>query len=237
MSKQIEDAVRRGARGLKILKEFGLEVKTKSGELLKIDDPRLNPMWSTCGRLGIPVAIHVGDPDAFFEPIDAHNERYDELSHFPEWSFYGNGFPSKRSLVDALARVFEAFPGTTFLSLHVGNWPENLDYVSEILKKHSNVFVDLGAREAELGRQPNRARKFFLEFQDRIVFGTDMRPEPTMYHNYFRWLETDDDYFEYYGYPLQGRWKIYGLNLPAPVLKKIYSKNAEKIFAKFKPAR
>jgi len=126
-------------------------------------------------------------------------------------------------------------PGnSTFISLHVGNWPENLDYVSAMLDRLPNVMVEFGAREAELGRQPRRARKFFLDYQDRISFGTDMPPSEGLYRNHFRWLETADEYFDYWGSPDQGRWKIYGLDLPDPVLEKVYHLNAERVFSQFK---
>ncbi|HEU4389867.1 MAG TPA: amidohydrolase family protein [Blastocatellia bacterium] len=230
MVDQLRDAVRRGARGLKILKELGLTVKDKSGKLVTVDDPRLDPIWEECGRLGIPVAIHVTDPEAFFHPVDATNERYEELSRHPDWSFYGPQFPSKESILDARNRVFARHPRTTFISLHVGNWPENLDYVSAVLRKYPNVVVEFGARQAELGRQPRRARRFFLDYQDRILFGTDFGMGEAMYRNHFRWLETADEYFEYWGYPNQGRWAIYGLNLPDNVLEKVYHLNAERVF-------
>ncbi len=234
MVEQIDDAVRRGARGLKVLKNLGLEVRDKSGKLVPVDDPRLDPIWEECGRLGIPVAIHVSDPEAFFLPVDRFNERYEELIHNSKWSFYGPQFPSKQEILDARDRMFARHPNTTFISLHVANWPENLDYVSELLDRLPNVMVEFGAREAELGREPRRARKFFLEYQDRILFGTDTTPEEEPYRNYFRWLETDDEYFDYWGYPEQGRWKIYGLSLPDEVLEKVYHLNAERIFSRFK---
>jgi len=234
MVRQIDDAVARGARGLKITKEFGLEVRYKSGKLLTLDDPRLDPIWEECGRLGIPVAIHVTDPEAFFRPLDAANERYEELIHNPDWHFYGPKYPSKEAILDARNRMFAKHPNTTFISLHVGNWPEDLDDVSDVLNRLPNVVVEFGAREAELGREPRRARRFFEEYQDRILFGTDATPSEGMYRNYFRWLETDDDYFDYYGYPEQGLWKIYGLGLPDSILEKVYHLNAERIFRQFK---
>ncbi|PYV24966.1 MAG: hypothetical protein DMG24_10075 [Acidobacteria bacterium] len=148
---QIDDAVARGARGLKVLKDFGLEVRYKSGRLLALDDPRLDPIWAECGRLGIPVSIHVTDPEAFFHPVDQYNERYEELLAHPDWSFYGPRFPSKEAILEARDRVFARHPNTTFISLHVANWPENLDYVSHLLDRCPNVMVEFGAREAELG--------------------------------------------------------------------------------------
>ena len=233
MVRQLDDAVKRGARGLKVLKDWGLGVRDKSGKLVPIDDPRMDAVWEECGRLQIPVAIHSTDPEAFFTPTDAHNERYEELMRNPSWSFYGPQFPSKQTLLEQRNHVFAKHPKTTFIALHIANWPENLDAVSDWLKQYPNMYVEFGAREAELGRQPRRAYKFFTEFQDRILFGTDAEPVPEMYSNYFRWLETQDEYFPYWGYPEQGRWEIYGLGLPDQVLEKVYHENAEKIFAQF----
>jgi predicted TIM-barrel fold metal-dependent hydrolase len=233
MKAQLDDAVKRGARGLKVLKDWGLGVKDKSGKFVAIDDPRMDPVWEECGRLGIPVAIHSTDPEAFFTPTDAKNERYEELMRNPSWSFYGDSFPAKQKLLEARNHIVAKHPNTTFVALHVANWPENLDAVSEWLRKYPNMYVELGARQAELGRQPRRAAKFFTEFQDRILFGTDSEPVPEMYANYFRWLETADEYFPYWGYPGQGRWMIYGMELPDSILEKVYHKNAEKIFAMY----
>ena len=234
MVRQLDDAITRGARGLKVLKDLGLGVRDKTGNLVPIDDERLDPIWEECGRLGIPVAIHSTDPEAFFTPIDNHNERYEELMHNPTWSFFGPKFPTKEKLLEERNHVFAKHPRTTFVALHVANWPENLDAVSGWLKTYPNMFVEFGARQAELGRQPRRARQFFLDFQDRIMFGTDSEPDPQMYASYFRWLETADEYFDYWGYPGQGRWEIYGMELPDAVLEKVYHKNAERIFSQFK---
>ena len=236
MVAQLDDAVSRGARGLKQLKDLGLTVKDKSGKLIAIDDPRMDPIWEECGRLGIPVSIHVSDPEAFFHPVDNKNERYEELTEHPDWSFYGPQFPTKDALLAARDRMFAKHPHTTFVALHMANWPENLDYVSHLLDSLPNVMVEFGAREAELGRQPRRAREFFIKYQDRIMFGTDNGMDEAMYRNHFRWLETADEYFEYWGYPGQGRWGIYGMELPDSVLEKIYHKNAERIFGQFRGA-
>ena len=234
MVAQLDDAVRRGARGLKVLKDLGLGVRDKTGKLIAIDDPRLDPVWEECGRLGIPVAIHTSDPEAFFAPVDGRNERYEELLENPSWSFAGPQFPSKAALLAERNHVFESHPHTTFIALHVANWPENLDAVSAWLEQYPNMYVEFGARQAELGRQPGRARRFFLDYQDRIMFGTDAEPEEAMYASYFRWLETTDEYFPYWGYPGQGRWEIYGMGLPDGVLEKVYHLNAEKIFSQFR---
>lgn len=236
MVAQLEDAVKRGARGLKVLKDLGLGVRHKTGKFVAIDDPRLDPVWEECGRLGIPVAIHTSDPEAFFTPLDNYNERYEELIENPTWSFYGPQFPSKATLLAERNHIIESHPHTTFIALHVANWPENLDAVSAWLDQYPNMYVEFGARQAELGRQPGRSRKFFLDYQDRIMFGTDNEPEEAMYASYFRWLETNDEYFPYWGYPGQGRWEIYGMGLPDTVLEKVYHVNAEKILAQFKGA-
>ena len=151
MVAQLDDSVARGARGLKILKDFGLGVRDKTGALIKVDDPRLDPVFEECGRLGIPVSLHVTDPEAFFHPTDNKNERYEELTEHPDWSFYGPQFPTKEEILAARDRVFARHPHTTFVALHVANWPENLDYVSSVLDKYPNVMTEFGAREAELG--------------------------------------------------------------------------------------
>jgi uncharacterized protein len=221
----LHDSVSRGARGLKFLKDLGLGVRDKNGKLIAIDDPRLDPVWEECGRLGVPVFIH----------IDATNERYEELIEHPDWSFYGRDYPSLESLLEARNRVFAKHPRTTFVSLHMG-WPENLDWVSTMLDQHPNVMVEFGAREAELGRQPRRTRDLFLKYQDRVMFGTDNEVTEAMYRNNFRWLETGDEYFDYWGAPGQGRFEISGLALPDAVLEKIYHKNAERLFQQFHPS-
>lgn len=231
----VRDGVRRGARGLKVLKELGLSVRAPEGGRLAVDDARLDPMWAECGRLGIPVAIHTADPDAFFQPLDGTNERYDELIRHPEWHVSGAGSPAKAALLAARDRVFARHPETRFVALHVGGWPENLDAVSAMLDRFPNVMVDLGARQNELGRQPRRARRFVLDYQDRILFGTDrpLTEDPSaMYRSFFRWLETADEHFPYHGHPRQGRWMIYGLDLPDAVLEKVYRTNAERLLAR-----
>jgi len=233
MVQQLDDGVRRGARGLKLLKDLGLGVRDKTGKLIAVDDPRLDPVWEECGRLGIPVFIHTGDPEAFFHPIDANNERYEELIEHPDWSFYGPQFPSLQDVLEARNRMFAKHPHTSFVSLHMG-WPENLPWVAKMLDEHPNVMVEFGAREAELGRQPRQTRELFLKYQDRVMFGTDNSMDVDLYRNHYRWLETSDEYFDPWGYPGQGRWKTSGLELPDSVLEKIYHRNAERLFSQFK---
>jgi predicted TIM-barrel fold metal-dependent hydrolase len=244
-AEQIEKAHRMGANGLKLTKTLGLYLRERvtHGALVAVDDRRFDPMWETAGALGMPVAIHVSDPDAFFLPTDRFNERYEELANHPDWSFHGKDFPSKESLLEARNRVFARHPRTEFVALHVGNRSEDLDYVSSCLDRYPNMHVEIGARIGELGRQPRTARRFFEKYQDRILFGTDAVPAPlgletpqqifgdALYQIYFRFLETADEYFDYAParVPPQGRWRIYGLELGETILKKVYRDNAARL--------
>lgn len=241
---RIQQARRDGAAGLKILKTLGVYLREQeSGRLVAIDDPRFDPMWDACGALGLPVAIHTADPVAFFDPIDRHNERFEELVNHPNWSFYGPDFPARRDLLEARNRVVARHPRTQFIGLHVANASENLAYAAECLDKHPNLSLEFGARIGELGRQPRASRRFFDKYQDRILFGTDATPKGVqypqqlfgdeLYRIYFRFLETEDEYFDYApaAVPPQGRWKIYGIGLPEQILRKVYYQNAERLLA------
>jgi predicted TIM-barrel fold metal-dependent hydrolase len=239
---QIQRASKIGAKGLKILKTLGLYLReqVKTGPLVKIDDRRFDEMWEAAGVFKMPVAIHISDPEAFFLPIDRFNERYEELSAHPDWSFYGKDFPSNLALQEARNRVMARHPRTKFVALHVGD-SENLAYVSECLDRYPNLYVDIAARIGELGRQPRTARKFFDRYQDRILFATDATPHGNetpqqifgneLYEIYYRFLETEDEYFDYAPAPKppQGRWRIYGLGLPENILRKVYYENAARL--------
>ncbi|MGE5646995.1 MAG: amidohydrolase family protein [Acidobacteriota bacterium] len=237
----IERAKNDGARGLKILKTLGLFLRDPDGKLVKVDDPRFDPMWEACGELNLPVAIHVSDPVAFFTPIDRYNERFEELNNHPDWSFYGKDFPSNDELLDARDRVIARHPRTQFIVLHFGNYSENLAHVAERMDRFPNFHVEFAARIGELGRQPRASRKFFDKYQDRIMFGTDAiyngydTPQQIfgdeLYRIYYRFLETEDEYFDYAPAPVppQGRWRIYGLGLPDQILRKVYYQNAERL--------
>ena len=199
--------------------------------MLPVDDERLAPIFDKAAELKIPVMFHTADPEAFFTPIDRFNERYEELAAHPDWSFLGSPF-SKASLLEQRNRVFARHPRTTFVAAHLGESSEDLSYVAELLDRHPNLYIDISARTAELGRQPYTAREFVIRFADRILFGTDLLPDVGMYRLHYRFLETDDQYFEYPSHASrQGRWNIYGLSLPADVLEKIYRINALKLLA------
>jgi predicted TIM-barrel fold metal-dependent hydrolase len=223
---RLERLVEHGAKGIKFWKNLGLSVRDSKGDLLRVDDERLAPVFDKAAELGIPVMFHIADPDAFFLPIDARNERYEELAAHPDWGFHGSHF-SKKELLDQRDRVIARHPKTTFVAAHVAECGENLARVTQLLEKCPNVSVDISARASELGRQPYSSRALFLKFPDRILFGADLVPEESMYRLYFRFLETADEYFDYPSHASrQGRWQIQGIYLPDDVLRKVYRDNA-----------
>lgn len=226
---RLEQLVEHRACGIKFWKDFGLTLKDSSGNLLRIDDERFAPIFDKAAELGLAVMFHTADPAAFFRPIDAHNERYEELAAHPDWAF-SNVPVEKWQLLEQRNTVFARHPKTTFVGAHVGESGEDLAFVRRMLEQHPNVFIDISARTPELGRQPYTARKLFLDFPDRILFGTDLLPDVSMYQLYYRFLETTDEYFEYPSHASrQGRWNIYGLFLPDDVLRKVYRENALKL--------
>jgi len=239
----LDKMIKKGAKGLKVYKTLGLELRDPSGKLLPIDDPRLEPIWNKAGEFEIPVLMHVADPTPFFAPIDRFNERFEELNEFPEWSFYGPQFPKKEALMEQRENLLKKHPGTIFIFAHMGDNPEDLEYLGGILDRYPNLYVDISSRVPELGRQPFTARQFFIKYQDRILFGTDggyaldingLWSAERYFRTYFEFLETANEYMEYplSGINKQGRWRVYGIDLPDQVLKKIYYMNAEKILAK-----
>jgi predicted TIM-barrel fold metal-dependent hydrolase len=222
----LERYVEHGACGIKFWKDLGLTVRDASGELLRIDDERLAPLFAKAAELNIPVMFHTADPDAFFAPVDRFNERYEELAAHPEWSFHGARY-TKRELLEQRNRVIARHPETTFVGAHMAESGEDLASLTWALEQYPNLYVDISARTPELGRQPYRSRELFLRFADRILFGTDLLPEVEMYRLYYRFLETADEYFDYPSHASrQGRWKIYGVFLPDEVLRKVYRENA-----------
>jgi predicted TIM-barrel fold metal-dependent hydrolase len=227
-ARRLREQVRRGAEGLKIWKAFGLRVCDHEGRLAQVDDPRLDPIWETAGELGVPVLIHVADPVAFFDPLDRFNERWEELHTHPDWHFPSPPCPAFQIIAEALARLVLRHPQTCFIGAHMGCYAENLAWVGHLLDRAPNLFVDMAARVSELGRQPYCARRFFLKYADRILFGTDMGVDRAWYRIYYRFLETEDEYMNYDVDPVpgQGRWRIYGLFLPDNVLEKVYRLNA-----------
>jgi predicted TIM-barrel fold metal-dependent hydrolase len=228
---QLRAAKQQGACGLKLFKQFGLEYRNADGSLINIDDPRFSPIWQACGELGLPILFHAADPIAFFQTIDATNERWEELHRHPEWSFPADRFPSYESLMKAFLAMVERHPKTIFIGAHMASSAEDLGLVRGWLDRFPNLHVELASRIGELGRQPYTARKFILDHSDRILFGTDGPWPEERIRLYWRFLETYDEYFPYSEkeFPPQGFWNIYGVGLPDEVLNKVYWQNAARL--------
>ena len=225
----IRSAVAKGAIGLKVYKGLGLTNKDSKGNRVAVDDERLGPIWEVCGELGIPVLIHSADPFQFWQDRDGQNERWFELKEKPK-RYYGHSdfIPPFEDIIKEQHTIFERHKKTTFINAHLGWMGNDLKRLGEHLDKYPNVVTEFGAVIAELGRQPKTARQFFIDYQDRIMFGKDSYDKEEFY-TYFRVLESDDEYFSYFR-KRHAFWKMYGLNLPDDVLKKVYYKNALKLF-------
>ena len=252
MAELVRAAHARGARGLKIAKVLGLALTTRDGRRIPVDDPALDPVFAAAGELGMPVAIHSGDPEAFWLPIDANNPRKEELDAHPAWALYGRNVPSFAGLLGELEARIARHPGTTFISVHFGNDAEHPDDVARLLRKYPNLYIDTAARIPELGRHSAAAmRAFFIEFQDRILYGSDLgvgpeptplflgsqgrtAPTPAEIERFFdasrRYFETADRQFDH-PTPIQGNWKIDGIALPPAVLAKVYHQNAARLLS------
>jgi predicted TIM-barrel fold metal-dependent hydrolase len=230
-AQRLRAQVQRGAQGVKAWKDLGLKVKDQNGQLVRINDRRLDPLWQAAGELNIPVTLHIADPVAFFNPLDNTNERWEELYANPDWQFPSPPFPPFLQVVNEMADVVARHPGTTFIGAHSGCYAEDLGWVGQLMERCPNFNIDISERAAELGRQPYSARRFFMKYADRILFGLDRPANPAEYRIYYRFLETDDEYFAYGSeeLPRQGRWRIYGIFLPDDVLEKVYNRNARRL--------
>lgn len=220
----MEGAVEKGVKGLKVYKNLGLTEKDNEGNRIKVDDPRLDPIWAKCGELGIPVLIHTGEPAAFWLPKDKHNERWLELKQYPGRYKDPKNNPSFEEVMGEQHAVFRKHPKTKFIAAHLGWFGNDLPRLGKLLDEMPNVYTELGAVLAELGRQPVTARAWLIDYQDRVLMGKDTYKKEE-YYTYFRVLETNDEYFDYYR-KRHAHWKMYGLALPDSVLQKIYYKNA-----------
>jgi predicted TIM-barrel fold metal-dependent hydrolase len=223
-----------GAKGLKIWKNLGLTA-TVGGRRILPDDPLLSPVWEAAGALGLPVLVHVADPVAFFQPMDRHNERLEELLAHPSISLARHGLAVRDRIVGSLEAVVAGNPRTQFVGAHVGCFAENLGWVSQMLDDYPNFWIDTAAR-ADLGRQPRAAARLVDRHQDRVLFGADVFPiDPEVYRLYFRLFETEDEHFRYTTGPgpstEQGRWNVYGLGLAPEVLEKLYNLNASRLLS------
>ena len=233
--KTLEAYQKAGYRGIKLWKDITLYRKDSLGNHIRLDDERLSCVFDAAGKNGLIVLIHIADPKAFFTPLDEQNEYHECLVQNPHWLFYGGGFFSFEEHMRMQETLLRRHSATTFIIAHVGSCSEDLEYVGNLLRQYPNMYIDIAARVNELGRQPYTARRFFLEYADRILFGTDYiagQNPADIYPYYFRFLETFDEYFDY-GPSVEagsmGRWKIYGICLPDEVLEKVYHLNAERL--------
>ncbi len=225
--KQIEFDVANGAKGLKIYKSQGMEDKDSTGNRIKINDPRIGPIWEKCGELGIPVLIHAADPKSFWAPFDSLNERWLELKTHPRRQRSATDPAPWETIIAEQHDIFKNHPKTTFINAHLGWFGNDLAHLGKLMDDMPNMYVEIGAVISDLGRQPRMANWFFDKYQDRVLFGKDAY-NPDEYPTYFRVLETADEYFPYYK-RYHAFWKMYGLDLPDNILKKLYYKNALKI--------
>jgi uncharacterized protein len=223
-ARQLEADLRAGALGLKIFKDLGLRVKRTDGARLPLDDPELDPVWETCAKMGVPVLIHTADPAPFFDPIDFTNERWLELALYRGRRYQDPAFPRFEQLAGERDRLFARHPRTRFVVAHMGWHTNDLGRLSQMLDRLPNISLETGAILAELGRQPRAARDFFVRYQDRVLFGKDSF-QPDEYPYYWRTFETADEYFDYYR-DYHAFWKLYGMDLPDEVLRKLYYRNA-----------
>ncbi len=229
---QLENDYKNGARGLKIYKSQGMDHQDKSGNRVAINDPRLDPVWAKCGELGIPILIHSADPAPFWQERDENNERWLELK-LRSRRYRGDFEASWEQIISEQHDMFRKHPNTTFINAHMGWYANNLKKLAELMEEFPNMYVEIGAVIAELGRQPRNANIFFEKYQDRILFGKDSY-KPEEYPTYFRVLESDDEYFPYYK-RYHAFWRMYGLDLPDEILKKLYYKNALKVIPGLDP--
>ncbi|MFT6856108.1 MAG: putative TIM-barrel fold metal-dependent hydrolase [Cyclobacteriaceae bacterium] len=220
----MEEAVRLGVKGLKVYKNLGLTETDNEGKRIKVDDPRLAPIWAKCGELGIPILIHTGEPASFWLPKDKNNERFLELKQYPSRYKDPENNPSFEEIMAEQHNMFRKHPETKFIAAHLGWFGNDLARLGKLLDEMPNVYTELGAVLAELGRQPITARAWLINYQDRVLMGKDTYKKEE-YYTYFRVLETNDEYFDYYR-KRHAHWKMYGLALPDSVLQKIYYKNA-----------
>ncbi len=248
LADEFEQRVEKGAQGLKVFKSLGLKSQDAEGRLIPVDDPRLDPIWERAGRLDVPVLIHTADPVAFFGPLNESNERWEELRTHPDWHFGKPDMPGHDALLAQRNRVIKRHPQTIFIGAHVGNYPENLAYVSACLDRYPNFYIDTSARLGELGRHPpTLVREFFTKYPERILFGSDLmmgwakfedRAPKTLadfakfYNAHWAFFEDDKRKIKYPCYPIQGRWRINAVALPDTLLRKIYTRNAQKLIFK-----
>lgn len=229
-SKRLVDELERchemGACGVgEILdKGFGFtrEMNLPKNKRLHPDDERLDAFWEKCGELKMPISLHVADHPSCWTPLDVFQERTPDYQHF---NLYDTDALSFGELIERRNKTLERHPKTMFVACHLGNQGHDLATLSATMDKYPNLYLDTSARDYELGRTPRSSAKFLNKYKDRIVFGTDMGREKSMYQIHWRLFETADDYI-----PGRVGWRYYGLELPESTLKALYRDTAKKIF-------
>lgn len=233
--KQAASLKQKGCKAVKLWKNMTLHAQQNYGRAVALDDPCFAPVWAACAEAGLPIIIHIADPPCFFRPNDPTNEHFRCLTMHPEWSFYRPGIPGFEEHMRMQEAVIGQNPKTTFIVAHMGSYAENLGQVGEWLDRFPNMYVDTSARLDQLGRQPFTARRFMIQYADRVLFGTDyearMDPQRTaeFYNTHYRFFQTEDEYFDHPFSDFLGEWKIYGINLPGDVLQKLYHDNAARV--------
>ena len=227
--KELEEAKKLGAIGIGEFKEAGFGFGRHEGVFT--NHKTVEAIWNKCGELDLPVSLHVGDPVSFYRPLDRFNERWDELIAVPRFLLHGKNVPSHDEYQEFRNQALADCPNTKFICCHQGNYPENLAIVAETFDRYPNFYVDMSERLGELGRQPYTARKHFIKYQDRIVFGSDRSASEWTFRTHWRFFETQDENFKYRAgsIGMQGRWGCYGIYLPDEVLEKVYRTNSIKL--------
>jgi predicted TIM-barrel fold metal-dependent hydrolase len=235
LAASMRDSLARGAVGVSIWKDVGLRIEDETGALFFLDDPRLEPVWAATAEAGVPALLYMGDPPAFWRPLDGTNERYEELVAHPDWHFHDPRFPPLQRLLDSLEACIAANPAVTFLGAHVGSYAEDLGWVDRILTTYPNFYIDIADRMNELGRKPRAARRLIEKHSSRVMLGTDNATRASEYRRYLRFLATDDECFAYseLNPPPTGRWLISGLDLSPDVLAAVVSGNARRLIPAF----
>lgn len=224
---QLRADVAAGAKGLKIYKNLGMDLKDSDGKRVAVDDPRIDPVWAVCGELGIPVLIHSADPAGFWLPRDRFNEKWLELKLNPNRYRSPHVYPPFEQILTEQHNAFRKHPGTTFINAHLGWLGNDLGRLGRLMDELPNMMTEVGAVIYELGRQPRAAHDFLVKYKDRVLMGKDTY-RAFEFDTYFRTLETADEYFPYYR-KYHALWRLYGLDLPDDVLRQLYYGNAARI--------
>jgi predicted TIM-barrel fold metal-dependent hydrolase len=224
---ELERAYKKGARGVGEItdKGWGVEAVEKNAlpraKRLRFDDPRLDPYWKRCGELNMPINIHIADHPSCWKPLDARQERTPDFQAF---NLSTKDVPSYEELLAMRERLLAKHPGTKFIFCHFSNQGNDTAALAKLLDRFPNMYVDMSARDYEMGRQPRTMKAFLEKYKGRVLFGTDMGRDKAMYQDWWRLLESADEY-------MPGRiwWPYYGLQLSQPLLKSLYRDTALKV--------